>query len=104
MSGTAFLLLQSIDQSDLAFFVVPVCDQLFPMKSSDQASACRTLQLDGDHTEFFAIVTASRDETGIQFFANVRAPLLIDFRQRVGAQVVLANPEYPVRQLVRAQH
>ena len=44
-----------------------------------------------------AIVTLASGHSGIEKFLNLRAPLFIDARRKLGAQVVLADANYPLR-------
>ena len=97
IGGAGLLLLQSADDAALGFFVMPIVEQGWSITAADRAAACRLLLLDPFCTDFLAIVTASRGPAGFSFFANLRAPLAIEAKRRLGAQIVLADPAHPLR-------
>ena len=100
MAGSPLLLLQSMDDGELAFFVMPLPEQPPLIKASDRIATCRLLSLDYGSTDYLAIVTARQSPAGLELHANLRAPLVIDTRRRIGAQVVLADAGYPLRHRV----
>jgi flagellar assembly factor FliW len=102
IAGGGPLLLQSIDDGQLGFFVVPLAGRMPLIRRADLAAACRLASLDPSRTECLAIVTVRRGSGGLELLANLRAPVLIDAHRRVGAQVVLADATYPLRHPVTA--
>jgi flagellar assembly factor FliW len=97
IAGGGPLLLQSIDDGELGFFVMPLANQMPLIRRADLAAACRSASLDPARTECLVIVTARRGSGGLELLANLRAPVLVDAHRRVGAQVVLSNAAYPLR-------
>ena len=97
IGGSGLLLLQSAEDAALGFFVMPIGEHVSPIEATERAAACRLLLLDPTCTDFLAIVTVSREPNGLGFFANLRAPLAIEARRRLGAQVVLTDSAYPMR-------
>jgi len=60
--------------------------------------ACANLDIPIDDLGVLLIVTIRRDAEGNpQVSANLRAPLLIDTKRRLGAQYVFPSDSYPVR-------
>ncbi|MFD1379445.1 hypothetical protein [Fodinicurvata halophila] len=49
------------------------------------------------------IVTPSRCARGTRFFANRRAPLLLDWRRRIGWQRILMDEILPIRHPMAAE-
>ena len=97
IAGSGFLLLQSLDEADLGFFVMPLVGPASLIRPADRIATCRLLALDPACTDYLAIVTARRSPDGIEFFANLRAPIVVDTRRRLGVQVVLPDAAYPLR-------
>lgn len=59
--------------------------------------AARRLGVDPDHAHWFLIVTVDWNRERPNFYANGRAPLLIDSRQRLGWQAVLGEEARSLR-------
>lgn len=94
---TAFLRwLQSTDSGDLAFILMDPCSvvpdykvQASPHDLSELAAAAP-----GDITPF-TLVVVPPDPQKIR--TNLKAPVLINLRQRLAKQVILENSPYPVQ-------
>lgn len=97
IAGSGLLLLQSLNDAGLGFFVMPLAEQAGLIRPADRLDTCRLLSVDPARADFLAIVTAQRGQGGLEVFANLRAPLVIDTQRRIGAQVVLADAAYPLR-------
>jgi flagellar assembly factor FliW len=95
--GSALRLLQSVDEAGLSFIVLPVAGDGELIARCDLEPARLALGIPEEDLLVLLIVTTTRSPDGLRLFANLRAPLLIDGGTRTGAQVVLANPDYPVR-------
>ena len=92
-----FKLLQSVDQPELAFLVLPLDPLAGPISASDLAAACDGLGFDWQSLAALAIVTVRSAAEGVCFSINLKAPLLIDTARRVGRQHVFASESYPLR-------
>jgi len=92
-----FKLLQSIDDPELSFVVLPLDRQGGPIATADLEAACANLAFDWDASAVLAIVTLRPEAGRIEFTANLRAPLVIDTNRRLGCQHVLADEVYPLR-------
>jgi flagellar assembly factor FliW len=93
----ALKLLQSIDQPELAFLVLPLDLAEGPIGHGDLQQACDELGLEWSTLVALAIVTIRQDDGGVGFSINLRAPLLIDSRRQLGRQHVFAGDAYPLR-------
>jgi flagellar assembly factor FliW len=92
-----FKLLQSMDDPAVTFVVAPVEADGGPIARDDLDEACLSAGLTSGNLLVLLIVTVRNDPTGISLTANLRAPVLVDVRKRVGRQVVLVNQSYAVR-------
>lgn len=96
-ANVPFKLLQSVNDPDLAFLVMPIDPAEGAIDSVDLLQATATLGFDGSALAVLGIVTVRQDEQGVHFTVNLRAPLLIDTERRAGAQYVLAKEAYQLR-------
>jgi flagellar assembly factor FliW len=94
---TELLLLQAVDSEGVGFITLPLPDDLGVPSPDDVTSVGRMLDIEPGELMVLAIVTLAESGQGVDKFLNLRAPLFIDARRKVGAQVVLANPSYPMR-------
>jgi flagellar assembly factor FliW len=96
-NDAVFKLLQSIDDVDLSFVVLPLDRSEGPIAGPDLVAARAALAIDDAALAVLAIVTLRADTTRVDFTVNLRAPLLIDTARRLGYQHVLANDAYSLR-------
>jgi flagellar assembly factor FliW len=92
-----FKLLQSMDDPSVTFVVAPIEANGGPIARQDIDDACLHAGMGTKDLLLLLIVTVRNDPTGVAVTANLRAPVIIDVRKRIGRQVVLANPDYAVR-------
>lgn len=93
---TLILWLQSLDQPELMFALLE--PKIFRSDYTARLSAAelRELKLDNiNHSAVFSILTIPADVT--QMTANLKAPLVINLKERVARQVILQENEYSVR-------
>jgi flagellar assembly factor FliW len=93
----ALKLLQSIDEPELAFLVLPLDPDQGPIGRDDLRQACDELGVEWPLLVALALVTVRPDPGGARFSLNLRAPLLIDSRRQLGRQHVFAGEAYPLR-------
>ena len=93
----AFKLLQSVDEPELAFLVLPLDLAEGPIGRGDLERACDELDLEWPTLVALALVTLRQEEGGVHFSINLKAPLLIDSRRQLGRQHVFAGDAYPLR-------
>jgi flagellar assembly factor FliW len=96
-NGAVFKLLQSIDDADLSFVVLPLDRSEGPIAGPDLVAAGAGLEIEEAALAVLAIVTLRADAARVDFTVNLRAPLLIDTGRRLGYQHVLANDAYSLR-------
>jgi flagellar assembly factor FliW len=97
-----FQLLQAIDDPSLGLIVMPLDGDDGPIQPADFKNACATLGYDPEVTTAIGIVTMREDHNSQVFTVNLKAPLLIDSRQRAGRQHVFAGEHYPLRHPLQA--
>ncbi len=95
-----FRLLQSLEQTDLAFLLLPVRLDGTTIADGDVDEACAALGIAREEAAFLLLVTLRKEEQGLSVSANVRAPIVLDTARRVGRQYVLPNPDYPIRHVL----
>ncbi|HHW68376.1 MAG: flagellar assembly factor FliW [Epulopiscium sp.] len=94
--NSPFCWLQSVDDGDIAFALVN------PLKIYSDYSP----EVDNEHTEalgefsesdliVYAIVVVPEDIT--QMTANLKAPIIINIKTKIGMQVIAQNEEYEVK-------
>jgi flagellar assembly factor FliW len=93
-----FKLLQSVDQPELAFLVLPLELADGPIGQDDLWQACSELAIGWPALVALAIVTVRQEAGGeVHFSINLKAPLLIDSARQVGHQHVFTGEAYPLR-------
>jgi flagellar assembly factor FliW len=90
-------LLQSVDEPELAFLVLPIDPSAGLIAPSDLKLACEALGFDRSALAVLGLVTVRPDAEGVHFSINLKAPLLIDISRQVGRQHVFAGEAYPLR-------
>jgi flagellar assembly factor FliW len=96
-ADSAFKLLQSIDDPELSFVVLPLDLSDGPIAGPDLGAARRALAIEDAALAVLAIVTVRPHAERVDFTINLRAPLLIDTGRRLGYQHVLPDDAYPLR-------
>ncbi len=92
-----FKVLQSLDDHQLAFLVLPLDPNTGFIDRADLEAACDSLLVKVDDVIILLVVTVRKAESGASVTANLRAPLLIDSTTCIGNQYVMKNERYPVR-------
>jgi len=91
------LLLQAVDAPGIGFITLPLPDDIPVLRQADLTDVSAMLDIVPGELMILAIVTLATGHAGIEKFLNLRAPLFIDVRRKLGAQVVLADANYPLR-------
>jgi flagellar assembly factor FliW len=96
--GGRCMRLQSIDDDELGFLVL----QLEPGPATPSPADLEQVSLErriaAEDLVVLLVVAVRPANGGWEISANLRAPIFIDTRRRVGWQVVLRDPSYPIRQ------
>jgi flagellar assembly factor FliW len=93
-----FKLLQSLNDHQLSFVVLPLEGENTFFDKEDVAECCEVTQIKPDNLLVLSIVSIQRipgQETKIT--ANIRAPLVIDVDEKVAIQYVFPNNKYQIR-------
>lgn len=98
---TLFNLLQALDDPSLSLIVLPLEAGEGAIDDADFDQACASLGYDRTAAIAVGIVTMREDPKGQVFTVNLKAPLLIDSRRRIGQQHVFASDKYPLRQALQ---
>jgi flagellar assembly factor FliW len=93
----AIKLLQSVDEPELAFLVLPIDPSAGLIASSDLELACQALGFDRSALAVLGLVTVRPEAEGVHFSINLKAPLLVDSGRQIGRQHVFAGDAYPLR-------
>lgn len=96
-------LLSSREQDGPRFIVVPPSSVGGELPQDEMEWMQRRLGIAAGDLRTLLIVTPSRCGQGTRFFANRRAPLLLDWRRRIGWQRILMDEILPVRHPVAAE-
>lgn len=91
------MLLQSLEDPNTSFLVLPIGIDAGIMEERDLLGACNTMDVEVENAVIALIVTI-RDAGGEpQITVNLRAPIILDSGTRTGWQYVLPNSKYSVR-------
>lgn len=93
----AFKLMQSLDEPSLSFIVTLLDPASGLITQADLEAACRSAGLAFEEATFLLMVTLRQGPTGLEMTANLRAPLIVDLKRHLGRQIVMQNPDYPIR-------
>jgi flagellar assembly factor FliW len=92
-----FKLLQSVDQPELAFLVLPLDARKGPIARKDLELACGAVGFQWRTLAVLVLVTVRPEAESVHFSINLKAPLLIDTGRQIGRQHVFAGEAYPLR-------
>lgn len=100
------LVMQSQEDPELRFLVLPYREEELALRRADLEAACAHLGVPPAHAAFLLVVTrrppaCAADGPG-QLFVNLRAPLVVDTERRTAVQHVLASTDYSVRHRLAA--
>lgn len=93
-----FMLLQSLDEPQLSFLLLPLGENSGALTEDDKNEITQALGLQAVDVAFLFIVTIRKIGEGISLTFNKRAPVVIDARNRTGFQHVLSNSAYQIQQ------
>jgi flagellar assembly factor FliW len=98
----AFLVMQSAEEPELRFLMLPCANGTQPLRAADLEAACAAHGLASQQVAVLLIVSRQPAEEGTnldaRLCANLRAPVLIDTTNGIAVQHVLDSPGYPLRQ------
>jgi flagellar assembly factor FliW len=92
-----FRLLQSLSDPEVSFVITALQPESDLIALADVEEACSATGFDVSEALVLLIVTVRQEAGRIATSVNLRAPVVLDPNRRVARQIVLANPDYPVR-------
>ena len=95
-----FKVLQSMDEAELSFIVLPLETGNDCITEVDLRTACQMLSLDFGDSAVLLMVSTRQVGPATQISVNLRAPIILDANNRRAWQYVLPNATYPVRQVI----
>ena len=98
LSGApGFFELRSLEDPTLALVLAGTPGELPAICPEDLEAACGAAGIEPGRAAVFFVVTLVREGARSRAYVNLRAPVLVDAEARTAAQVVLADPGYPLR-------
>ena len=95
-----FRVLQSLDDTALAFITMPIALDGKIVATSDIEQAAGELGIDMADLVVLLVVSVHRSLSDTKISVNSRAPLFIDSRHKFGVQFVLSKDSYKVQHLL----
>lgn len=95
-----FKLLQSIEDHNLSFIVIPAEKDNQLIDELDTQEACKVLEINSENLLYLFIVTTHVTDEGRRLSVNARAPIMMDISKKSGAQYVFQNTKYSVRHMI----
>ncbi len=92
-----FRLMQSLEDAELSFIVMPCPLEDGPILPDDLRDAANMAGMTPDDLGLYVIVTVRTLGETVELTGNLRAPVLLDHRRHVARQVVLGNAAYAIR-------
>lgn len=92
-----FRLMQSLEDTELSFIVMPGKPEEGPIAVADLVDASEAAGMSIGDLTLLVIVTVRSLGDGVELTANLRAPVLLDHKRHVARQVVLGNTAYAIR-------
>jgi flagellar assembly factor FliW len=92
-----FRLMQSLEDADLSFIVMPCPIEEGPIMADDLRDAANVAGMTAENLGLYVIVTVRTLGEAVELTGNLRAPVLHDPHRHVARQVVLANAAYAIR-------
>lgn len=96
--ASQFRILQSLEDANVGFVVLPVAAENDWISRADFDAACESYCFSPEHSGILLLVTMRRTATGsIDTTVNLKAPIVIDTLNQVARQIVFAGGDYPIR-------
>ena len=97
---SSFKLLQSLDNLERSFIVLPMNLINSIIEQRDIDNACRDLEMSHDDTSILMIVTVHRTPSGTRLSINARAPIFINVESRTATQYVFHSNKYEIQHMI----
>ena len=92
-----YRLLQSLGDAEVSFVITPLQPESGLIALADIEEACSASGFLVSDALVLLIVTVRQELGRIATTVNLRAPIVLDAERRLARQIVLGNPDYPVR-------
>jgi len=92
-----FKLMQSLDDKNLSFIVLPVDINNSIAEKADMETAARDLGIAPADMAVMFVVSVHRESSGVKLSVNARAPIIINSAKRLATQYVFHNAKYQIR-------
>jgi len=89
-------LLQNLNDATLSFVVLPLNLENALIEKQDLVEACSILNINQENLLTLLIVCVHRTPEGSKVTANLRAPVIIDVKDKMGIQYVFPHNKYDV--------
>jgi flagellar assembly factor FliW len=101
VDDSLFLWLQAVKKASVAFPLLEpqIFEKNYKVELTDEDQEILKLK-DLKHAKVFSIVTIPSDPT--KMTANLKAPIVINLKNRLARQVILHDADYPIRQSIFA--
>lgn len=94
------LLLQCVNQPEIAFLVADPNVLGLDLKKDDRTQALADTKMPPEDTQFLSILTMYDTGDNYTITANLRAPLMVNSKTRTARQHILPNKEYTTQHKV----
>lgn len=95
-----FMLLQSLDDTNLSFITLPIDVKNNIIDYPDITTALQELQLSENSVAVLLIVNVHRSLEQVKLSVNARAPLFVEADHRIGVQHVFQQDRYNVQHML----
>ncbi len=96
-----FKLLQSLNDSQLSFVVLPITAENGLIDKEDLEECCQVTEIARENLLMLLIITVQQVPGGkSRVTANVRAPIVIDVNDRLAIQYVFPNNKYEIQHVL----
>lgn len=95
-----FKLLQSLEDNELSFILLPLEIDNALIDRADIDQACKDLDMAPENVALLLIVSVNREGSVVTMSVNTRAPIFMNVQRRLAAQYVFHNAKYQIRQPV----
>lgn len=93
----SFKLLQSLEDAELSFAVLPIDPKNALIEAADIAECCNNVGVEEKDLALMLIVSVQRQITGgNKITVNLRAPIVVDTERRVAMQYVFPHNKYAI--------
>lgn len=95
------LLLQSLEEDRLGFIVLPLAEKFYSgdqnlLLAEDVLEACNLYNIKSEDLDLLVIATLSKIDNKFKISINLKAPILMDRKEKIAYQHVFIRHDYPL--------